>query len=464
MPDAPSQASDPQGARSRRPAGSLLRSVLWGICLGLVATTVATALGWVPPSENPRLAWIFAAGASVGVATGWWSAARGSSRARWLDVLAWNALIALLAGEVALRVLQRVAPSQILWDDASAAGRIVVLRRCEPGLWFHYRCNAQGYPDEDFFEPGPDDYSVALFADSFGVGSVPWEYHFATLAEQELRERLGARHARVAIDNRSVIGIGPREYRYLFESEVRGHAYRQVVVCFFVGNDLEPEQRSERSPWRLARLQGWLPFEVARRAWLIGRGVERLRPPDEARETEPAFLRDPDLEPPYFTPEAFLFLEEAQTLATMKGTPRVEILYDNALKILEGMHEELGTRFLLVVIPDEFQVNDALWEEAVGGAVRRSGLPRTTFDRDYPQRRIQRWAAERGVRVLDLLPALRAAERESRTYHLRDTHWNAHGNRVAGRELARALLAYAEATDAPLDPSAALSAPGRGTP
>jgi hypothetical protein len=68
------------------------------------------------------------------------------------------------------------------------------------------------------------------------------------------------------------------------------------------------------------------------------------------------------------------------------------------------------------------------------------------------------------VRVLDLLPALRAAERESRTYHLRDTHWNAHGNRVAGRELARALLAYAEATDAPLDPSAALSAPGRGTP
>jgi hypothetical protein len=43
------------------------------------------------------------------------------------------------------------------------------------------------------------------------------------------------------------------------------------------------------------------------------------------------------------------------------------------------------------------------------------------------------------VRVLDLLPARRAAAREARTYHLRDTHWNAHGNRVAARELARAL-------------------------
>ena len=46
------------------------------------------------------------------------------------------------------------------------------------------------------------------------------------------------------------------------------------------------------------------------------------------------------------------------------------------------------------------------------------------------------------MRVLDLLPVLREAEREARTHHLRDTHWNAHGNRVAGRELARALLEF----------------------
>jgi len=425
----------------------LLRSVLWGSCLGLIATTVATALDWMR-ADDPHLAWILTAGASVGVAAACVSTVRGSVRARWGDVIAGNALLALLAGEASLRVLQRLAPSQILWDDSSAASRVVALRRCEPGLWFRYRCNANGYPDEDFFEPGPEDYSVALIADSFGVGSVPWAYHFATLAEQELREQLGARHPRVAIDNRSVIGTGPREYRYIYESEVRGHAYQQVVVCFFVGNDLEPEQDAKHGAWRLLRVQGWLPFEVARRAWLIGRGVERSRPPEDADlETEPAFLHDPDREPPYFTPEAFLFLEAAQTLATMKGTRRVEVLYDQALQILDGMHQELGDRLLLVVIPDEFQVNDALWEEAVGEAVRRSRLPRTSFDRDYPQQRIQRWAADRDVRVLDLLPALRAAERESRTYHLRDTHWNAHGNRVAGRELARALLAYAEATD-----------------
>jgi len=259
----------------------------------------------------------------------------------------------------------------------------------------------------------------------------------------------------VAIDNRSVIGIGPREYRYIFDTEVRGHAYRQVVVCFFVGNDLDPEAQAEHGAWRLARLQGRLPFEVARRAWLIGRGVERMRPPeDKDLETAPAFLHDPDLEPPYFAPEAFLFLEATQTLATMNGVRRVEILYDKALQILDEMHDDLGSRLLLVVIPDVFQVEDALWEEAVDYAARRSGRPRASFDRDYPQWRIRRWAAARDVRVLDLLPALRAAERESRTYHLRDTHWNAHGNRVAARELARALLAYADTNDTPQTRSA----------
>jgi len=32
------------------------------------------------------------------------------------------------------------------------------------------------------------------------------------------------------------------------------------------------------------------------------------------------------------------------------------------------------------------------------------------------------------------------AEKDGRTYHLRDTHWNAHGNRIAGKQVADFLL------------------------
>ena len=188
------------------------------------------------------------------------------------------------------------------------------------------------------------------------------------------------------------------------------------------------------------RLQGWLPFEVSRRLWLTSRGVERERPPDESElGEEPAFLTNPALEPPYFTEAAFLQVEEQRAVVSVAGLPYVEELYRQALSELEAWHQELGPRLLLVIVPDEFQVNDRLWSAAMEGSSRSLRIPRSAYRRDLPQRRIRSWADERGVRVLDLLPALREAEREARTYHLRDTHWNANGNRVAGRELARAL-------------------------
>jgi hypothetical protein len=442
-----SQGAGPGGLSG----GAVARCFVYGLAVALVAGSVAAAFRPLGLGDGSHVSWFVAtAAAAVGLAllaarklaaSGW----RPGRGLRALDLVALNALLALGLAEVALRAAQWAAPSSLLWDDSSAARTVVDRRRCEPGTWFRYRCNRLGYPDEDFEPAGPDDYTVALIGDSFGVGSVPWSHLFATLAEEELRARLGARHARVAIDNRSLIGLDLLAYRYLYEREVRGGGYRQVVLCFFVGNDME--RTSERGRWqRLLQVQGWLPVELGRRLWLVAQGVERERGPREAALTDaPPFLADPALEPPYFTPAAYLRIEASRALVSAAGVLYVEEQYRDALRELDAWHAELGARLLLLVIPDEFQVNDALWEVARAASARTYDLPPQLYRRDYPQERIARWAEPRGARVLDLLPALREAERAGRTYHLRDTHWNAHGNRVAGRELARAL---AEGEDA----------------
>jgi hypothetical protein len=377
---------------------------------------------------------------------------------RVLDVAAANLLLLLVLGELAFRLVQRAAPSQLLWDESSAAGSVLALRRCEPPLWFRYRCNSRGYPDEEFFEPGPDDYAVALIADSFGSGSVPWEHHFATLAERELREHLGARFARVDVQVFGVTGADLPEYRYLLDTEIRGRPFAQVVLCVFVGTDFYSASRAfTAGPLaRLVRIQDWLAPEVARRTWRVLSGVERLVPPgDVDLDREPAFLRDPSLEPPYFTPEKFLEIETERMRFALSGGTWVEAGWREGLAVLAEFHRTLGRQLLIALIPDEFQVNDALWEQLLPRAIERYA-PRTPpvraralFDRENPQERIRAWAAKRGARVVDLLPALRAAEREGRTYHLRDTHWNARGNTVAGGVLARALIEHAEAGAAP---------------
>jgi hypothetical protein len=448
-----------------------LRLAAYGAFAGVLGPTVATAAGWLPPGD-PRLAWLFAACSAGGVG-GALVAARRARRPpgrllRALDLVAFNLLLALVAGEVAFRLLQRFAPSQVLWDESSAAASVLALRRCEPPLHFPYRCNSRGYPDEEFADPGPRDHAVALLADSFGAGSVPWRWNFATLAEREIEARLGERFERVAIDNFGVNGANLPEYRWLFDADIRGRGYAQVVLCFFVGNDLEDSEEPGRTrrPADLVRLQGWLAPEVVRRILSVARGVEQLgATPRAAVEEEPAFLRDAALEPPFFTEAEFLKLERDRMRFALTRSPRLERLYERAFRILDGLHAELGDRLLVVVIPDEFQVSDAVWSAALDLAARQwTALPlaegRAAFDRELPQKKLAAWAAARNARLLDLLPALREAEREGRTYHLRDTHWNARGNAVAARELAQALVAYAEGGAALVEPGDPRHPPG----
>ena len=83
---------------------------------------------------------------------------------------------------------------------------------------------------------------------------------------------------------------------------------------------------------------------------------------------------------------------------------------------------------------DEFQVEDELWDE-----ILRSTDP--PLDRDLPQRKTIEWMKSRGFAFLDLLPIMRKvaplADGRRHLYHLQDMHFNARGNEVAGRALAR---------------------------
>ena len=118
------------------------------------------------------------------------------------------------------------------------------------------------------------------------------------------------------------------------------------------------------------------------------------------------------------------------------GDERTRRRLERTLEVIRRWNAELGPRLHLLVIPDEMQVNDTLWDR-----VRGSLDGGARFDRDFPQREIHRLCVERGIDCLDILPALREAEAGGRTYHLQDTHPNTRGNAVIGGRLAQALRA-----------------------
>jgi hypothetical protein len=102
-------------------------------------------------------------------------------------------------------------------------------------------------------------------------------------------------------------------------------------------------------------------------------------------------------------------------------------------RLLEIAAAARGLPVVFVLIPDEFQVEDGLWQQ-VGAA---------SLDRDQAQRELVAWCAENGLRCIDLLPSLRAAvpwtDGNRHVYYARNTHWNRRGNEVAGAAIARYL-------------------------
>ncbi len=110
--------------------------------------------------------------------------------------------------------------------------------------------------------------------------------------------------------------------------------------------------------------------------------------------------------------------------------PRSLVLLQESL--LDAKRAAGNVPIAVMIIPDEFQVEDALWNEVSAAANR-------PLERDRPQQRLMAWFVNSGIPVLDLLPVLRAVEPledgKRHVYHALDTHFNARGNEAAAGAL-----------------------------
>jgi hypothetical protein len=377
-----------------------------------------------------------------------WLAAPRRRGFKLLDALVFNLVVALLAAELSVLLVARYSASPLLHFDRVFGGgsgeqavrNILRSFRLKPGTpFFDGRVNSRGYPDDEIFTARPKDFTVGVLADSFGVGVVPLAYNFTTVAERSLERALSPRFQRVAVQNFGVASIGPPEYYYLLLNEVMPTNPSLVVLCLFIGNDLgSPLARPEVS---MLRLQSWRSFQLVRRL----SALRETRPGGAVEFTDwgrfstgvPPWVLDHRLERPSFSEDRFLQIELEHVGECNLGWPELPARHESACRTLKEFHAVLRDRLLVALLPDEYQVNDALWQTLL----RRIPNP-AVLRREYPQQQLVRCCESAGIQVLDLLPALREAQRSGPTYHLRDTHWNAHGNRAAGEAIAAWILAH----------------------
>jgi hypothetical protein len=441
-------------------ARDLLGLLVCGL-VALAAGTLADAFGagsfsfWAGSAFGDALVLALAAWCALRARGG--SGPRGWPPALRLAALAAaNLALTLVAAELALAAVARLRPHPLLAWGSDPLRRMQALRLPAGEPYFGFPTNRGGYHDEEFSPGGSGAFVAAVLADSFGVGIVPWHSNFVTVAEEILRRELETRFERVSLHNFGIPGVGMYEYAWLLDAEVLPLEPDLVVLAVFAGNDVHLDLPVGVVPPRERRsLLRWLAFGVPRRLWLAAREAPAPVPePDGApADRAPRHLRDPTRERATFSRWAFRNIELQRVEVCNAESREVDAAYAAFFRGLLHFQARLGERLLVVLIPDEFQVNDTLWAELIA---ERGGAQR--YRRELPQERTLAFCAQAGIACLDLLPALRAAERDKRTYHLRDTHWNAHGNAVAGRALADALL---ERVVSPADRAGASARPAR---
>jgi len=375
--------------------------------------------------------------------------------------LAVQVLLACLLGELGLRAVHLAGGGGVflylqegdLWKTYDYVDDVHALIATNPfqtkpfGVIHGYVLNSKGLRTPEYRTgKTPGTRRLVLIGDSFLVmpGGPDDRDHVSHVLERGL-----GGPDRLEVVDLGVPGTGPRFYRRMLEVEGRRLHPDAVIVWFFVGNDFIEEGygvppdltttlaihsylfRLVRNTARLCRSRAWRELVS-----------ESARPPAvQGLPRRGGYFRGcPECWPwPKWTSRTdFERVQITRSVIYRAPWPTaLERQWTGVRRELDRMRDIArrdGFGLLVVLIPDETQVNPAL-QRLVGGANRGTAL-----DFDLPQKTLTEACGRDGIAVVDLLPLFRAAvARGTPVYLEQTTHWNPAGQRLAAQAAAQAL-------------------------
>jgi hypothetical protein len=337
------------------------------------------------------------------------------SRLAWLprslELLGFNVALTLVLAEFCLRGFAILSGNSFLVSQAIHAYRLTPGRNYGGGL----RGNNLGFPGREFLQAKrPGVYRIAALGDSFAIGpAVPFADNYLTLLE--------AAQPGIEVYNFGLSGAGPREYDAILRHYALAFEPDLVLLSIFVGNDIT---ESLSTPRDMDPRQHCL-YLLASRG--LSFWMERQRKQDEGTASSSDRYSQGTL-----SSTTFREIEARRLAVCLDPAPvGLEKKWQRALGYLDRIVRtcrQQGVPLAAVLIPDEFQVNPNVREEAAEAA----HIDMYLLDLEKPQRRLVGFFAGRGVPCIDLLPSFQGVPD---TYAPRNTHWNVRGNRLAAERI-----------------------------
>jgi hypothetical protein len=133
---------------------------------------------------------------------------------------------------------------------------------------------------------------------------------------------------------------------------------------------------------------------------------------------------------PNFDQAAYLEIEKERSFLYSSESTNFVPLFNAAvdsLKKIQDICKKNGIKLVVVIIPDEIQVNSPLQMEVKKQLLVQEG----TWNITLPNERLAKQLNDMGVDYLDLYPYFVQKAQAQQLYRPRDTHWNIAGNQFA---------------------------------
>jgi hypothetical protein len=330
-------------------------------------------------------------------------------------------LISFFMGEVAFRIYNYFNPLFIFYSDSYNRFR----GKPFADDW-NFKLNSKGFKDYEFGEKKEVVYRVLGIGDSVAYGVVPYKYNYLTLLESQLQHE----NVNVEVFNMGIPSIGPKEYLSLFVREGLALHPDMVLLSFFLGNDFTESDRTieKRKLYSYSYVASLFHYIITIQSKYEGRIIH---PKAEYCDNCP-----------FFDHATYLQLEQRRSIIYLKDTEYFIQLLNKALYYLSRIHEicsKNGIEFVVVIIPDEVQINYDLQTE-----IRKTIYPiyQNKWNTTYPNDKLKEKFNSLGINYIDLYKYFADALKHDQYYRLRDTHWNIAGNQLAANIIQNHIRKY----------------------
>lgn len=323
-------------------------------------------------------------------------------------------LISCLLLEITLRIYNFINPSYFFYS------RSYNRFRGKPfGNDWDFKLNSRGFKDVEFSEKkDPKVLRIVGIGDSFAFGVVPYKYNYHTLLGSFLKERGGG----IEVLNMGIPDLGPRDYLSLLVREGLDLKPDLVLLSFFVGNDFEQSDRY------YVRDMPSYSYVVSLISFLVN-----ILPQGRVYHGTSEYCDNC----PSFDQDTYLKIEHKngkKSSIFIKGNKQFERWLSDAISYMSQINDVCknhGIEFVVVLIPDELQVNEMLQKD-----IRQNfynDIQVSDWDYGHPNVLFSSKLKELGVRCLDLYPFFVAESKSKNLYKPRDSHWNIAGNELAAQ-------------------------------